>query len=162
MVSGSPAPPELTWVRERMVAQRTRDTTPELLLRRALHAAGYRYRINLKVPGAPRRTIDIAFTRHKLAVMVDGCFWHGCPEHSVPPKHNAIWWAEKLARNRARDAETTALLQGAGWTVVRIWEHEPVAVSVAKVQSTLQAARPSGRRETPHARHPPTLGPSAD
>lgn len=130
-------PPAQEWVRRRMVAQRTRDTAPELLLRRALHAAGYRYRLNVKVPGAPRRTIDIAFPRQKVAVMVDGCFWHGCPEHSVPPKHNAEWWAEKLERNRARDIETTELLQSAGWTVVRIWEHEPVITAVNTVTSAL-------------------------
>ena len=65
------------------------------------------------LPAAPRRTIDIAFTKAKLAVMVDGCFWHGCPEHSVPPKHNADWWANKLAHNRARDQETTLLLESA-------------------------------------------------
>lgn len=158
----APRPPQQGWVRNRMVAQRTRDTAPELMLRRALHAAGYRYRLNVKVPGAPRRTIDIAFTRHQLAVMVDGCFWHGCPEHSVPPKHNAAWWAEKLARNRQRDIETTALLQRAGWTVIRVWEHEPVAVALAKVRSALEASRTSGRRETPPAGHPPTVGPSAD
>lgn len=128
-------------MRERMVAQRTRDTAPELLLRRALHAAGYRFRLNVKVPGAPRRTIDIAFTRHKLAVMVDGCFWHGCPVHSVPPKHNAAWWADKLARNKARDAETTALLEAAGWRVLRVWEHEPVPEAVANIASCLTLSR---------------------
>lgn len=133
----APQPPTQEWVRNRMVAQRTRDTRPELLLRRALHAAGYRYRLNVKVQGAPRRTIDIAFPRQKVAVMVDGCFWHGCPEHSVPPKHNATWWAEKLASNRARDIETTGLLHDAGWTVVRIWEHESVAAAMDTLGTVL-------------------------
>ncbi|MGA4668902.1 very short patch repair endonuclease [Propionibacteriaceae bacterium Y1923] len=137
----TPDPPDLAWVHRRMVAQKTRDTTPELALRRALHAAGHRYRVNVKVPGAPRRTIDIVFTRQKLAVMVDGCFWHGCPVHSVAPKHNAQWWAEKLARNVARDAETTALLEEAGWTVLRIWEHEDPASALAAVQAALTTPR---------------------
>ena len=133
----APNPPEREWVRHRMVAQRTRDTAPELALRKALHAAGYRFRLNVKVPGAPRRTIDIAFTGAKLAVMVDGCFWHGCPDHSVPPKHNADWWANKLARNRARDQETTLLLENAGWQVLRIWEHVPPSEAVQRIARSL-------------------------
>lgn len=139
----TPTPPAQEWVRKRMVAQRTRDTAPELLLRRALHAAGYRYRLNVKVPGAPRRTIDIAFTRHKLAIMVDGCFWHGCPVHSVPPKHNATWWADKLARNKARDAETTALLEAAGWQVIRIWEHESPMEVLPRIGAALRETSPT-------------------
>lgn len=137
-----PEPPLEQWVRKRMVAQRTKDTSAELLIRRALHAAGYRYRLNVKVPGAPRRTIDIAFTRKKLAIMVDGCFWHGCPQHCVPPKHNAEWWAEKLARNRARDTETTALLEAAGWRVLRLWEHEPVDTALTRITAALADPSP--------------------
>lgn len=125
-------------IRRKMVAQQSRDTKPELLLRRALHAAGYRYRLNAKVPGSARRTIDIAFPRQRLAVMVDGCFWHGCREHSRPPKHNAQWWEEKLERNRVRDRETTQLLHDAGWTVLRVWEHEPVDQALRRVRGVLE------------------------
>lgn len=81
----------------------------------------------------PRRTIDIAFTRAKLAVLVDGCFWHGCPTHSVPPKNNAAWWAAKLEKNRQRDGETTRALEAAGWRVVRVWEHEAADESALQV-----------------------------
>ncbi|MGD8214810.1 very short patch repair endonuclease [Aestuariimicrobium sp. Y1814] len=140
-----------------MVDQRSRDTTPELLLRRALHAAGYRYRVNLKVPGAPRRTIDIAFPRQRLAVMVDGCFWHGCPEHGHIPKHNSEWWSNKLAHNLARDGDTTALLEAAGWTVLRVWEHEAPEDAFAHVASALARA---GRTATNRAEVPPRANPS--
>ena len=109
-----------------MEGQRRRDTAPELLLRRALHAAGFRFRVHYPVPGRPRRTIDIAFTRRRLAIFIDGCFWHGCEQHGVQPKHNADWWAKKLEANRQRDAETDALLLAEGWQVLRLWEHQSV------------------------------------
>lgn len=109
----------------RMQRQRRKDTEPELAVRRALHRAGLRYRVGLPVSGLPRRTIDIAFTRIKLAVFVDGCFWHGCPQHATWPKSNAAWWEAKILKNRERDGETTRQLEDAGWTVIRIWEHEP-------------------------------------
>ena len=83
-----------------------RDTAPELALRRALHAAGYRYRVVHPVPGNRRRSIDIAFTRAGVAVFVDGCFWHGCPEHGTRPRANSDWWSTKLAANHARDEDT--------------------------------------------------------
>lgn len=117
-----PAPSSAA-VSARMSRYARRDTGPELALRRILHAAGYRYRVCLPVPGIPRRTIDIAFTRQKVAVFVDGCFWHGCPEHRTVPASNTKWWDEKLGRNKVRDAETSAYLRGLGWTVIRVWEH---------------------------------------
>lgn len=100
-----------------------RNTAPELALRRALHMRGMRYRVQVKVPGNNRRTIDIAFPRAHLAVYVDGCFWHGCPDHYHAPQANADWWAWKVERNRARDADTNRELEAAGWIVLRIWEH---------------------------------------
>ena len=100
-----------------------RDTKPEVALRRALHGRGLRFRVQVKVPGNGRRTIDIAFTRARLAVFVDGCFWHGCPDHHVPPKANAEWWRWKVDLNRERDSDTDAKLGAAGWGVLRIWEH---------------------------------------
>lgn len=102
---------------------RQKDTKAELTLRAELHKRGLRYRVNHVVSQKPRRTADIAFTKLKVAVFVDGCFWHGCPRHATWPKSNAAFWREKIMRNMARDAETTTLLEAAGWTVVRIWSH---------------------------------------
>ena len=79
------------------------------------------------MPGLPRRSIDIAFTRAKVAVFVDGCFWHGCPDHGVAPRNNAAWWAEKLAVNQRRDMDTDEHLRLLGWLVIRVWEHHDVA-----------------------------------
>lgn len=115
-----------------------RDTAPEVALRRALHAQGYRFRVIYPVPGNPRRSIDIAFTRRKVAVFVDGCFWHGCPEHGTQPRANSGWWAKKLATNKTRDRDTDRLLREAGWRVIRIWEHEDVASAIEKVQAALR------------------------
>ncbi len=95
-----------------------------MLVRRALHAEGLRYRVGLPVPGRPRRTIDVAFTGIRLAVFVDGCFWHGCPTHRTWPKTNADWWLQKIDANRSRDAETDRILSECGWRVIRVWEHD--------------------------------------
>lgn len=119
-----PLKPEEEWVSIRMTSQRRKDTAPEIALRRLLHKSGLRYRLNYPVPGVPRRTIDIAFPKSRVAVFVDGCFWHGCPIHSVPPKHNTDWWVTKIASNRARDLDTNGRLEAVGWRVVRCWEHE--------------------------------------
>ena len=123
-----------------MSGLRRRDNDAELAVRRLLHAAGYRYRVTYPVPGRSRRTIDIAFTRHKVAVFIDGCFWHGCPQHGTQPRSNAEWWSTKLAANRARDADTTARLQANGWLVLRAWEHQSSA-EVAEQVAVLVAAR---------------------
>lgn len=110
-----------------------RDTRPELLLRRELHRRGLRYRLQVKVPGNNRRTIDLAFTRVRLAVFVDGCFWHGCPQHGTSPRANSEWWAWKIERNRSRDADTDRLLAASGWHVLRVWEHEDPAAAADRV-----------------------------
>jgi len=122
-----------------MGRQRRRDTAVELDLRKALHRSGLRYRVAHPVPGLPRRTIDIAFTRRRVAVTALGCFWHGCPEHGTSPKANAEWWAQKIARNRARDDETRCHLASAGWLVVEVWEHDPVGVAVDRVVTALRS-----------------------
>ncbi|WP_406210386.1 MULTISPECIES: very short patch repair endonuclease [unclassified Streptomyces] len=123
-----------------MSRQVSRDTAPEVAVRRLLHAAGLRYRVNVPVPGAPRRTIDIVFGKVKIAIFMDGCFWHGCPQHATQPRANAEWWRAKLDRNMSRDRETTDHLRAAGWTVLRFWEHES-AVDVARQIADAVAAR---------------------
>ncbi|MFH9618191.1 very short patch repair endonuclease [Streptomyces pratensis] len=145
----STAKPSSPGVSARMSRQARRDTAPEVAVRKLLHAAGYRYRLNERVPGMSRRTIDIAFTRAKVAVMIDGCFWHGCPEHATQPKSNAEWWRQKLDRNMARDAETTAHLTAQGWMVLRFWEHQvpvQVADTVAEVVDREKSARRTNGR----------------
>ncbi|MET9389568.1 very short patch repair endonuclease [Streptomyces sp. NPDC006624] len=124
LVPSSPA------VTKRMSRQPRRDTPQELAVRQILHRAGLRYRIHVPVPGMPRRSIDIAFTKYKVAVFLDGCFWHKCPNHTTSPKANAAWWRAKLDRNVMRDRETTEHLSALGWVVLRFWEHEvPTAVA---------------------------------
>ncbi|MBS4753214.1 very short patch repair endonuclease [Nocardioides sp. zg-ZUI104] len=121
--------------RKVMQGNRSRDTSPELAVRRRLHAAGLRFRVVHRPLPSLRRTADIVFTRQQIAVFVDGCYWHACPEHRTIAKSNASYWSEKLARNVARDADTTEQLRAAGWTVLRFWEHEDpesVAATVAK------------------------------
>ncbi|MFJ5559666.1 very short patch repair endonuclease [Streptomyces sp. NPDC093250] len=120
-----------------MSRQNSRDTAPEVAVRRILHGAGLRYRVNVPVPGMSRRTIDIVFPKPKIAVFLDGCFWHGCPEHATSPKANAEWWRRKLDRNMARDQETTGHLTSAGWTVLRFWEHIPPDEVAAAVQAAV-------------------------
>ncbi|MGW3018474.1 very short patch repair endonuclease [Streptomyces longwoodensis] len=135
-----------------MSRQGSRDTAPEVAVRKLLHASGLRYRVNVPVPGMPRRTIDIAFPRAKVAIFLDGCFWHGCPEHATHPKANADWWRAKLDKNMSRDAETTQHLIGAGWAVLRFWEHESVDEVARRIADVVAAKRevsdrpPAGNR----------------
>lgn len=131
-----------------MRANRRRNTSPEMAIRRALHARGYRFRVDLAVRPDQGRLIrpDIAFTRAKVAVFVDGCFWHGCSEHGRRVEGaNATYWGPKIARNRERDAEQTARLQCAGWSVARIWEHEDREAAVQRVVDLVELA--AGKRE---------------
>lgn len=133
-------------VRDRMRRQRVRDTAPELALRAALRARGVRgYRVHWPLP-LPRRRADVAFPGPRLAVFVDGCWWHGCPAHCRGSRANAAWWRAKAARNRARDADTDARLRAAGWAVVRLWEHDDPRLAAALVAETLARRGPRGRR----------------
>jgi DNA mismatch endonuclease (patch repair protein) len=116
-----------------------RDTLPELALRRLLHASGHRYRVNYPVPDRHRRTIDVAFTRARVAVFIDGCFWHGCPQHGVLPVSNAAWWENKIRVTKARDEDTTNSLLSARWLVLRFWEHEPAEKMASAVTKALTA-----------------------
>ncbi|MDO8119721.1 very short patch repair endonuclease [Isoptericola sp. b490] len=128
----------------RMRRHPRRDTGPELAVRRLLHARGLRYRVCYPVPEMPRRTIDIAFTRAKVAVFIDGCFWHGCPAHKELPKANHDWWAAKIEQNRSRDAGTTAHLMARDWIVVRLWEHDDPVKAISTIVTAL-AAREEGQ-----------------
>ncbi len=134
MNSVTPSSPDVS---ARMSRQASKDTGAELAVRRLLHAAGLRYRVEYPVPGMPRRRIDVAFPRAKVAVLIDGCFWHGCPQHATHPKANADWWRKKLDRNMARDRETSEHLNTAGWTVLRFWEHTPAEEVAATVRATV-------------------------
>ena len=137
-----------------MKANRRTDTKPELALRSALHALGYRYRKDFRLDLPARRVRpDIAFTARKVAVFVDGCFWHACPDHGSQPKNNEWYWSPKLARNVERDRAADAALAQAGWIVVRLWEHVPVTEAVALVTAAVGDPRPPDQVATmkPHA-----------
>lgn len=141
--------PDPSWAssdatRRVMKANRRRDTGPERSLRRILHAHGLRYRVDLPLPFDRRRRADITFTRIRFAVFVDGCFWHGCPVHYVPPATNPAYWEAKVSRNRERDLETTARLEQSGWTVLRLWEHEDPDQAAELVQETVARLRAAG------------------
>lgn len=133
-------------VRNVMRANRRRDTKAELAIRTLLHRRGLRFRVDQPLPFDRRRRADITFTRVGLYVFVDGCFWHGCPDHFVMPKTNSEFWRTKIARNRARDLETNVQLAAAEATVLRIWEHEPAGVAsdlITKTYESLRQHRPS-------------------
>ena len=119
-----------------MQSNRSRDTVPEMTLRRLLHARGLRYRVSAPPLRGVRRTADMVFGPAKVAVFVDGCFWHRCPVHGTSPKANSDYWLPKLERNVQRDRETDDLLRAAGWLSIRVWEHEDLesaAIHIAKV-----------------------------
>lgn len=124
----------------RLSKQRRRDTAPEVALRRELHARGFRFFVDrAPLPGLRRRA-DLVFPRRRVAVYVDGCFWHSCPQHATRPKNNAEWWAAKLAGNVVRDRDTDARLRAVGWHVVRVWEHEAPAAAADRVAAQLAVA----------------------
>lgn len=133
--------PSSSGVSERMSRARRRDTAPELLIRREAHSRGLRYRVDRALPGMPRRRADMVFPRARVAVFVDGCFWHSCPQHASVPRANQQWWIDKLRRNTDRDRETDAHLEALGWTVLRFWEHEDPTLAVDVVESTVRAGR---------------------
>lgn len=122
-----------------MARQARRDTAPELLLRRELHRRGLRYRVDAPLPDMPRRRADVLFTRARVAVFVDGCFWHSCPTHGTAPSNNEAWWAAKLARNVKRDRETDAHLASLGWLVIRVWEHDDTVVAAGRIEEFVRS-----------------------
>jgi len=147
-----------------MRAIRRTNTKPELALRRALHRRGYRYRkdYRLDLAGGTRVRPDIAFTARRVAVFVDGCFWHSCPDHSSRPAVNVWYWDPKLRRNAERDRAANAALAAAGWAVVRVWEHEPIEAAVASVITALSNApgQPGRRINQPRMNADPADLPS--
>lgn len=140
--AGSWRPPTDAATSARMSRQRRAHTAPELALRRELHRRGLRYFVDRAPIRGQRRRADVVFPRRRIAVYVDGCFWHRCPDHATDPKNNAAWWAEKLAGNVARDRATDTALREAGWQVVRIWEHEDPVRAADRVQAALGADPP--------------------
>ncbi len=126
-----------------MRGNRSRDTKPEMVLRRMLHARGLRFFVNRRPLPGSRRTADLLFPRARVAVFVDGCFWHGCPEHHTVAKSNAEYWEKKVHSNRERDADTDAMLQSEGWMVVRLWEHEEAVDAASQVEAAVKARQAS-------------------
>ncbi|MFC9893051.1 very short patch repair endonuclease [Nocardia sp. NPDC127579] len=122
----------------RLSRQRRSGTKPELALRKELHRRGLRYFVDRAPLAGQRRRADVVFPRLRVAVYVDGCFWHRCPQHATDPKNNAEWWAAKLAANVTRDRATDAALRAAGWQVVRIWEHEDPGRAADRVQAAVR------------------------
>lgn len=132
-------------VRASMLANRRRDTKPELAVRRLVHRAGLRYRVDFAPLSDHRRLrADLVFTRARVAVFVDGCFWHGCPVHHTVAKKNADFWAAKVAGNRARDERVSALLENAGWAVLRFWEHDDPAEVAVRIVAMVREAGSKG------------------
>ncbi|WP_052021614.1 very short patch repair endonuclease [Actinokineospora spheciospongiae] len=124
-----------------MSKQRSRDTGTEIALRKELHALGLRYRVHRRPVRAVRREADVVFGPVKVAVFVDGCFWHGCPEHVTWPKNNADFWRSKIETNRSRDRDTDRKLADDGWAVVRVWEHEDPLSAARRVRDLVAERR---------------------
>lgn len=138
--------PESSWassrsVRASMQGNRPRDTAPEKLLRKSLYERGARYRVSHRPLPRLRRTADVAFPGVRVAVFVDGCFWHGCAEHCRWPGTNEEFWRHKIEGNRARDAATNRALEESGWTPVRVWEHENPAEAAERIIALVRAKR---------------------
>jgi len=128
-----------------MQSNRPTGTSLEVQVRSGLHRAGLRFRKNSRPIAGLRCEVDVVFPRLKVAVLVDGCFWHGCPIHATRPAINREWWAAKLNRNIERDRSNDQRLRAAGWTVIRLWEHEPLDIAVARVVDEVEAKQAEGK-----------------
>jgi DNA mismatch endonuclease (patch repair protein) len=128
-------------VRKSMQANKSRDTRPELAVRRALHSRGFRYRVSVRPVATLRRSADIVFRRDRIAVFIDGCFWHGCPTHYREPTLNKQYWQSKVRRNIERDTQTGIDLTNAGWTVLRFWAHEDATASAIRIGEVVSSYR---------------------
>lgn len=127
-----------------MVANRSRDTKPEMAVRSAVHQRGLRYRVAARPLPELRRTADLVFRSARVAVFIDGCFWHGCSEHYTEPKTNQEFWSTKIAGNALRDLDTDERLRAAGWTVLRFWEHEETHDIASTIVSVVTGQREGG------------------
>ncbi|MDP1757783.1 MAG: very short patch repair endonuclease [Pseudohongiella sp.] len=130
----------------RMARVRQKGTGAELAIRKELYRMGARYRVDFAVMKKPRRVADIAFPGLKIAVFVDGCFWHGCPEHASWPKRNAEFWRQKIEMNRARDLDTDSRLVALGWEPIRVWEHESPTSAAQKIMGRVVKAKKNRAR----------------
>jgi len=135
--------------RASMLGNRSRDTRPERALRSAVHALGLRYRVATRPLAGFRRTADLVFPRERVAVFLDGCYWHGCPTHASTRVSNAEYWTKKIELNQLRDQETNEHLSDAGWVVVRVWEHEPVDSAARRVEDAVGTRRKEHRARRP-------------
>ena len=126
--------------RKSMQGNRSRDTKPEMAVRSAVHRRGMRFRVSARPQPELARTADLVLRKTRIAVFVDGCFWHGCPDHHTQPATNSRYWTDKIARNIERDIETNAYLQKTGWTVLRFWEHEDPEAVADQVQQAVRSA----------------------
>ena len=147
-----PSSPETS---RRMAKVRQKGTDAETALRSELYRRGLRYRVDYKVLKKPRRVADVAFPGLKIAVFVDGCFWHGCPKHATWPKQNAEFWRQKIEANRLRDTDTNSRLLESGWTVLRFWEHEPPteAVDIVVKMVAMGRSKRSASSTGPHKKN---------
>ena len=146
--------------RSRMQSQRARDTAPELKIRRLLYSSGMRYRVDRAPIAGLRRRADILFGPARVAVFIDGCFWHSCPEHGSRPKANSARWQAKLLRNLQRDRDTDQRIQNAGWVVVRVWEHEEPTAAAARITATVRSRQPRARGDRRQQTSDSSSGPS--
>jgi DNA mismatch endonuclease (patch repair protein) len=129
-----------------MQSNRGRDTKPELAVRRILHGAGLRYRVDRQLVLGLRRRADVVFPTERIAVLIDGCYWHGCPEHGPTSfGTNVVYWTNKIAENRARDLDTTARFEAAGWRVMRFWTHTPPVEIAEAIATAVMVARNDAR-----------------
>lgn len=142
----APAPSTTPVIRARMQQMPRRDTKPELAVRRVLHRRGLRYRISVRPLSGLRCQADMVFIGARVACFVDSCYWHGCPDHFRLPKSNAAWWKEKLAWTRERDERNNQRLIQAGWTVIRIWEHEDTVDAASRIEAAVRSRSSPGPR----------------
>ena len=150
-------PPEGSWAssseaRNKMLANKSRDTRPELLVRSLAHRRGLRYRVSARPLPELRRTADLVFRPARVAVFIDGCYWHGCPKHYTEPKTNTEYWREKINRNKARDTETDDHLAAAGWAVLRFWEHDDPSLVSDAISLTVTERSSANQRKNENKR----------
>jgi len=152
MTMGEQSRPAGSWassdaIRKTMTATRGRDTAAELAVRSAVHRRGLRYRVDMAPLRGVRRRADMVFPAQRIAVFIDGCFWHGCPIHHRAPKTNAEYWDRKVATNRERDRDTDRRLVSEGWCVIRVWEHEDPSAVADIVEAAVASSRDRFRRD---------------